>query len=800
MKDFRNIAVFVVLVGAVPLFTDSGVMLNFVMTSLYACLLSQAWNVLGGFGGQFSFGHALFFGTGAYVQAIAQMQWGLSPWVALPLAMAFAAGVGAFVGAASFRYGLKGSYFALVTLAFAEVFRILATSVPFTGAGVGLMLPLKESAANMQFGSRAGFIWLMLGLVTLALCITAWLRHSRFGAYLQAVRDNEDAARAIGVNPFSVKLIATILSGGLMGAGGAFYVQVFQYIDPGIAFGAHTSVEALVGAIVGGMGTLWGPLLGAVSLHILADVTRNLFGQLPGINMVIYGVVLIVIVMFLPRGIAGLGTITPLQWLRGQNTLLQIEGVGKSFGGLKAVQNVSLSVTEGRLSALIGPNGAGKTTLFALMSGFLTPDTGRVVFAGLDITGQPPHLNARMGLTRTFQIVQPFAAQTVRENIAVGAHLHLPRRAQALEFAESVASQVGLTPQLDKLASDLTVAGRKRLELARALATRPRLLLLDEVLAGLNPQEIAEMIPVVQGIAQSGVTVLMIEHVMQAVMSLAQEVWVLAQGQLIAQGTPAEVTNNKAVVEAYLGHGTAERLQKNAAQAKTAQEGLKSGYGVVEVLRGVDLQVMPGELVALLGSNGAGKTTLNLTLSGLVAARAGQVGFDGQDITGLHSRQVVQHGLIQVPEGRKVFPNLSVHENLELGAFTRGRERKQQNLDKVYETFPRLKERVAQLAGTLSGGEQQMLAIGRGLMAEPRLLILDEPSLGLSPLLVEELFGLISQLRSSGLAILLVEQNVGQSLDIADRAYVMENGQIRFSGTPAELLASDTLRQAYLGM
>ena len=228
--------------------------------------------------------------------------------------------------------------------------------------------------------------------------------------------------------------------------------------------------------------------------------------------------------------------------------------------------------------------------------------------------------------------------------------------------------------------------------------------------------------------------------------------------------------------------------------------GLKSGYGVVEVLRGVDLQVMPGELVALLGSNGAGKTTLNLTLSGLVAARGGQVGFDGQDITGLHSRQVVKHGLIQVPEGRKVFPNLSVHENLELGAFTRGRERKLQNLDKVYETFPRLKERVAQLAGTLSGGEQQMLAIGRGLMAEPRLLILDEPSLGLSPLLVEELFGLISQLRSSGLAILLVEQNVGQSLDIADRAYVMENGQIRFSGTSAELLASDALRQAYLGM
>lgn len=318
MKDLRHILLFVLLVACVPLISSSGVLLNFVMTALYACLLAQAWNVLGGFGGQFSFGHALFFGTGAYAQAIAQMQWGLNPWLALPLGMALASGVGAFVGALSFRYGLKGSYFALVTLAFAEVFRIVATSVPFTGAGVGLMLPLRESAANMQFGSRAGFVWLMLGLVTLALLVTAWLRHSRFGACLQAVRDNEDAARAVGVNPFHVKLVATVLSAALMGAAGAFYVQVFQYIDPGIAYGPHTSVEALVGAIVGGMGTLWGPVLGALGLHLLADLTRNLFGQLPGINMVIYGSVLVLIVMFLPRGIAGLGVFTPGQWLRGQ--------------------------------------------------------------------------------------------------------------------------------------------------------------------------------------------------------------------------------------------------------------------------------------------------------------------------------------------------------------------------------------------------------------------------------------------------------------------------------------------------
>ncbi|MEY2801988.1 MAG: hypothetical protein RL513_1573 [Pseudomonadota bacterium] len=240
--------------------------------------------------------------------------------------------------------------------------------------------------------------------------------------------------------------------------------------------------------------------------------------------------------------------------------MLRLTGVSKSFGGLRAVQDVSLTLPQGRLSALIGPNGAGKTTLFALMSGFLVPDSGRVELEGADITGEPPHRNARRGMTRTFQIVQPFAAQTVRENIAAGAHLHCADRAEALAQAEGVARRVGLAPQLDKPAGDLTVAGRKRLELARALATRPRLLLLDEVLAGLNPQEVGEMLPVVRGIAEEGVTVLMIEHVMQAVMNLASHVWVLAQGQLIAEGAPQEITRDSRVIEAYLGHGTAKRL------------------------------------------------------------------------------------------------------------------------------------------------------------------------------------------------------------------------------------------------
>ena len=228
--------------------------------------------------------------------------------------------------------------------------------------------------------------------------------------------------------------------------------------------------------------------------------------------------------------------------------------------------------------------------------------------------------------------------------------------------------------------------------------------------------------------------------------------------------------------------------------------GLRSGYGRTEILRGLDLRVERGEMVALLGSNGAGKTTFNHTICGLVPTWDGEVRFGGERLTGAHYREVVKTGLIQVPEGRKIFPNLSVLENLELGSFTRARAHRARNLERVFGIFPRLRERTTQLAGTMSGGEQQMLAIGRGLMAEPKLLILDEPSLGLSPLLVEEMFTLIRRLREEGLSILLVEQNVAQALEMADRAYVIENGALRFSGLPGELLGSDELRRAYLGL
>ena len=508
------------------------------------------------------------------------------------------------------------------------------------------------------------------------------------------MRENEDAAMALGVDAITVKLAAMVVSGAITAAAGCFYAQYFLFVDSGIAYGTWISIEALLTPIIGGVGTVFGPLLGALVVKALGEGALMVTGDAPGPR---------------PRGLwrgAGAGDLVHAaradrrprraapadsaardrpRWRRRPvmaEPLLSVERVSRRFGGLLAVNEVSLSAAEGRITALIGPNGAGKTTLFAVISGFLKPSDGAVRYAGEDVTGEPPHRLARRGIARTFQIVQPFAG-------LVGAREHHGRRASASPRArrraclppKQVGRELGLADMLDRPAGTLTVAGRKRLELAKALATEPKLLLLDEVLAGLNPSEIRDVVPVIRALCARGITIMMIEHVMQAVMSLAEHVFVLAEGRIIADGTPAR------------GGGRSRRGRG----LSRPRRGGQAGSGAWPLTRcstftactpatakprccaASILVVEPGEIVAVLGSNGVGKSTLNRTISGILRARSGSIRFDGAAIEHEKPPAIVKRGLIHVPEGRRIFPNLSVRENLDLGSLRprRGKPRAQ---------------------------------------------------------------------------------------------------------------------------
>ena len=306
MRRAAALALATAIALAAPFLVASDFWLGFLVTTLLYAYLGMAWNVLGGYAGQFSFGHAVFFGAGAYTSSILHVAFGLNPWLGMALAALAGGLVGALIGFLSFRFGLRGSYFALITLAFAEVFRVLANSVEFTGGGVGLYLPLKVASANLQFAGKAGYYYVALALTVFSLAVAWRLERSRFGAWLMAIRENEDAARALGVDTFACKLKAIMLSGAMTGIGGTFYAQYYLYIDPGIAFGPAISVEILLVPIIGGLGTVFGPLLGSGVLQAAGELAKRFTGNAPGLNLVIYGALLVVMVRFLPDGLIGL--------------------------------------------------------------------------------------------------------------------------------------------------------------------------------------------------------------------------------------------------------------------------------------------------------------------------------------------------------------------------------------------------------------------------------------------------------------------------------------------------------------
>lgn len=561
----------------VPALTDSPFIVHVFVTICVFAGLSTAWNIVGGYAGQLSLGHMMFYGIGGYTTALLIQHFGLSPWIGMWAGAALSAVVAVCIGYPCFR--LRGPFFSLATIAFLEVIRLLAIHFHgVTGGSAGLIVPLKIGWAWMIFQDKFNYLIIAFGLLLLTLIVSYAIRNARLGYYLTAVREREDAASAAGISPTQVKLKAVVISAALTSLIGSFHAMYTTFLEPATMFSLSTSIEVAMFALIGGLGTVVGPLLGTVLVVPLAELARGWLGaQANGLHGFVYGTVLVLITLTLPGGLVGTfgrrfgrlidrlpgGKPRPeqeapaLRQIAGApgETMLETKNLVMRFGGLVATDNVSMVLKRGEILGIIGPNGAGKTTLFNQISGFLKPSSGSlaIVSGGTGTTPASPDAFARAGVGRTFQIVQPFGKLTVIENIMIGAFMRHPDVASARAVALRVSTLVGLQHVREVEARNLPIGDLKRLEVARTLATEPDILLLDEVMAGQSQTDTQTMVALIRAVRDIGVTVIAIEHNMQAIMSLSDRIIVIDSGKVIAQGDPHAVVRDRRVIEAYLG-------------------------------------------------------------------------------------------------------------------------------------------------------------------------------------------------------------------------------------------------------
>ena len=542
-------------------------------------IMGLAWNIISGYAGQISFGHQVFFGLGAYTTVLLMVYWHITPWLGLLASLLVGVVAAVLIGLPTFR--LAGIYFALATLAYPLTLQIVMDFLGYQEVTLPFMR--EKPWLYWQFKQPQPYSWLFLGLLMATLLLSHVIERSRLGYYLRAIKENEQAAAAMGVDVFRSKMLAYILSSLPASALGGLFVHAILFVaTPPDTFGVFVIVETLTVALVGGVGSKWGPPLGAALMIPLGEFLDARWGDTyPGIQRIAFGVALVLVILYAREGLfwklrdlfrggstarVPLPESTPPLIVAGDNAplpplkpggatgvILEVQGLSKAFIGLRALADVTFSVQHEEILGVIGPNGAGKTTLFNLLNGYLPADTGQVLFQGQRLTGLSPSAICKRGIGRTFQVARPFARMTVQENVMVGAFAHTAAVATAWQQAHAALAQVGLETRALLPATGLTTLDLRLMELARCLATKPQLVLLDEPFAGLGGDGIAVMMHLVQRLRQDGITVVIIEHTMQALVQLTDRLVVLDHGVKVAEGTPAVVTRHPQVIEAYLG-------------------------------------------------------------------------------------------------------------------------------------------------------------------------------------------------------------------------------------------------------